>query len=54
MSLFYTSKKDSVDSLIPEQLTELNSAIKEADSNKTITWSEFKNELMEWRKIASN
>ncbi|MFM9839326.1 MAG: hypothetical protein ACKVOQ_13745 [Cyclobacteriaceae bacterium] len=49
---FYASKKNELDSLTPEQLTELDAAIKEADSGETITWDEFKKEMNEWRKRA--
>ena len=47
---FYTTKKDIVDDLNPEQLKELDKAIAEADNKETITWDDFKNEMNEWRK----
>ena len=46
---FYASKKNEVNSLTPEQLLELDTAIKEADSNETVTWDKFKKEMNEWR-----
>ena len=47
---FYASKKDVADNLNPAQLVELDEAIKEADLNETISWTDFKNDLDEWRK----
>jgi len=47
---FYASKKDILDELNPEQLKELNKAIKEADNKETISWKEFKKEMNKWRK----
>ncbi len=47
---FYTSKKDIVDKLNVSQLKELDQAIKEADSKKTVDWDDFKKEMNEWRK----
>ena len=47
---FYTRKKDITDELTPEQLKELNAAIKEADKKETINWDDFKKEMNEWRK----
>lgn len=47
---FYASKKDILENLTPTQLTELDEAIKEADSNETISWNDFKKDLDEWRK----
>jgi predicted transcriptional regulator len=49
---FYASKKNELDWLAPEQLAELDAAIKEADAGETITWDEFKKEMDEWRKKA--
>ena len=47
---FYASKKDVSESLTPTQFSELEEAINEADSNETISWNDFKNDLDEWRK----
>ncbi len=47
---FYASKKDIVDELTPEQLSELKAAIKEADNDESISWADFKKEMHEWRK----
>lgn len=46
----YAAKKDIVDELNKEQLTELDKAITEANNKETITWNDFKNEMNEWRK----
>lgn len=47
---FYATKKDIVDELSPDQLTELDKAIEEADKNEIIPWDDFKKEMNEWRK----
>lgn len=47
---FYATKKDIVDQLAPDQLKELDKAIKEADNKETISWSDFKKEMKEWKK----
>ena len=47
---FYAGKKDITDELTPEQLQELDAAIKEADNKETINWDDFKKEMNEWRK----
>jgi len=47
---FYAAKKDIVDQLAPAQLKELDKAIKEADNKETISWSDFKKEMNEWKK----
>lgn len=47
---FYARKKDITDELTPEQLKELNAAIKEADNKETVSWDDFKKEMNEWRK----
>lgn len=47
---FYASKKDIVDQLSPDQLKELDKAIEEADNKETITWTDFKKEMKEWKK----
>ena len=47
---FYATKKDIIDDLNPDQLSELDKALEEADNNKTVEWDDFKKELMEWRK----
>ena len=47
---FYAAKKDIVDQLAPGQLKELDKAIKEADNKETISWSDFKKEMKEWKK----
>ena len=46
---FYTSKKDEIDKLAPNQLSELDTAITEADNNETISLDDFKKDLHEWR-----
>ena len=48
--VFYTSKKDIIDTLSPEQMDELDIALKEANDNQTIPWADFKKEMNEWRK----
>jgi hypothetical protein len=47
---FYASKKDIIDTLSGEQLTELDKAIEDADNKETIGWKDFKKEMNEWRK----
>lgn len=47
---FYASKKDAVDELNESQLKELDKAIEEADNKETISWSDFKKEIKEWKK----
>jgi hypothetical protein len=47
---FYATKKDMVDELNPNQLKELDKAIKEADNKETIPWDEFKKEMKEWKE----
>jgi hypothetical protein len=47
---FYATKKDAVDELNASQLKELDKAIKEADNKETISWSDFKKEMKEWKK----
>ena len=47
---FYATKKEIVDELSPDQLTELDKAIEEADKNEIIPWDDFKKEMNEWRK----
>lgn len=47
---FYADKKDIVDELDSEQLKELDKATEEADNKETISWDDFKKEMMEWRK----
>ena len=47
---FYSSKKDIVDILTVNQLTELDAALTEADQNETITLDDFKKDMREWRK----
>ncbi len=47
---FYSSKKDIVDELTPEQLQELDMAIQETGKGETISWKDFKKEMNEWRK----
>ena len=48
--VFYATKKDIVDQLAPDQLKELDKAIKEADNKETISWGDFKKEMKEWKK----
>jgi len=47
---FYATKKDIVDELSPDQLTELDKAIEDADNKEIIPWDDFKKEMNEWRK----
>jgi hypothetical protein len=47
---FYASKKDITDDLAPEQIDQLNAAIKQADNNETISLDDFKKEMSEWKK----
>lgn len=47
---FYAGKQDTVDKLTAEQTKELDAAIKDADTNETIAWDDFKKEMNEWRK----
>lgn len=47
---FYATKKDIVNELKPDQLKELDKAIKEADNKETIPWKEFKKEMKEWKE----
>lgn len=47
---FYASKKDAVDELTANQLKELDKAIEEADKKETISWSDFKKEMKEWKQ----
>ena len=47
---FYATKKDVVNELNPDQLKELDKAIKEADNKETIPWKEFKKEMKEWKE----
>ena len=47
---FYATKKDAVDELNASQLKELDKAIEEADNKETISWSDFKKEMKEWKK----
>ena len=48
--MFYASKDETVESLSPRQLNELDLAIAEVEKNETITLDEFKKDLDEWRK----
>jgi hypothetical protein len=47
---FYASKEEITDDLTPEQIDQLNAAIKQADNNETIPLDDFKKEMNEWRK----
>ena len=47
---FYATKKDAVDELNANQLKELDKAIEEADNKETVSWSDFKKEMKEWKK----
>ncbi|MBY0433028.1 MAG: hypothetical protein K2U26_02855 [Cyclobacteriaceae bacterium] len=47
---FYSSKKEVLDSLSVDQLSELEVAISEADNDQVINWTDFKKELNEWKK----
>ena len=47
---FYATKKDIVDELNPDQLKELDKAIRETDNKETISWDDFKKEMKEWKK----
>ena len=48
--MFYASKDETVESLSPRQLNELDLAIAEVGKNETITLDEFKKDLDGWRK----
>ena len=48
--MFYASKDETVESLSPRQLNELDLAIAELGKNETITLDEFKKDLDGWRK----
>lgn len=48
--VFYTSKKDIIDNLTGEQLSELDKAIEEADKKETIIWDDFKKEMNGWKE----
>ena len=48
--MFYASKDETVESLSPRQLNELDLAIAEVEKDETITLDEFKKDLDEWRK----
>jgi hypothetical protein len=48
------NQKDVIDMLTPDQLAELDEALKEADRDETISWDDFKKELTEWKKRASH
>jgi len=47
---FYATKKDTVVELNASQLKELDKAIKETDNKETISWSDFKKEMKQWKK----
>ena len=47
---FYATKKDAVDELTANQLKELDKAIEEADNKETVSWSDFKKEMKEWKE----
>jgi hypothetical protein len=47
-------QKDIIDTLTPNQLAELDEALKEVENNQTISWDDFKKELTEWKKRASH
>ena len=47
---YYASDKEVTDELTKGQLKELNEAISEVDTNKTIDWDDFKKEMNEWKK----
>lgn len=47
---FLTSEKDIIDDLTSTQLEELDKAIKEADSNETLSFDQLRKEMKEWSK----
>jgi hypothetical protein len=47
---FYAAKKDVAEELTPEQLLELDKAIKEADGGETISFETFKKEMKKWQR----
>lgn len=47
---FYSGKKDVIETLTPQQLEELDAAIKEADNNETTSWEDFKKEMTGWKQ----
>jgi hypothetical protein len=46
-------QRDIIDTLTPNQLAELDEAVKEADRDETISWDDFKKKLAEWKNLAS-
>lgn len=47
---FYTSEREILDDLTKKQIIELDEAITEVENNESIDWSEFKKEMIEWKK----
>jgi hypothetical protein len=46
---FYASEKDIIDDLSVSQLKDLDEAINQANNKDVIDWTNFKNEINEWR-----
>ncbi|HET7115693.1 MAG TPA: hypothetical protein VFI29_04350 [Hanamia sp.] len=47
---FYAAEKDIIDDLSASQLEDLDDAISQANNKDVIHWSDFKNEINEWRR----
>lgn len=47
---FYAAEKDIIDDLSASQLKELDDALIQANNKDVIYWSDFKNEINEWRR----
>jgi hypothetical protein len=47
---FYAAEKDIIDDLSASQLKDLDDAIDQANNKDVIHWSDFKNEINEWRR----
>jgi len=47
---FYAAEKDVIDDLSASQLKNLDDAINQANNKDVIYWSDFKNEINEWRR----
>ena len=46
---FYTNNKDLSNNLTPEDLNDLDAAINQADNNETVSWQDFRKEMIEWK-----
>ena len=47
---FYAAEKDIIDDLSASKLKELDDALIQANNKDVIYWSDFKNEINEWRR----